>query len=127
MLVKKPDVRPLSSITKSVASKDRTESGSSANSARSRKIGFKTAGNMKNNKNNQPTQNIQTAEESLLALYRRARDLTQQIEQESVVDNEKVNAIKAAINAGTYLVDADRIADKLIEMEVELTKPSKDA
>jgi len=53
--------------------------------------------------------------------------LLKYIEQESVVDKEKVRKIKAAISAGTYKVNAETIAEKLVELEVELIEaPPKD-
>lgn len=65
------------------------------------------------------------AGEPSVKLYRRAEDLTH-VERESNVDREKVNAIKAAINAGTYLVDADTIAAKLMEFEFKTIKKEND-
>lgn len=53
--------------------------------------------------------------------YRSTEGLLKYIEQESVVDKEKVRKIKAAIAAGTYKVDAETIADKIVELEIELT------
>ena len=67
-----------------------------------------------------------TASETSQAHNRRAEDWLKHIEGESVVDNEKVRKIKAAISAGTYVVDANNIAEKLMDLELELTKPSKD-
>ncbi len=57
---------------------------------------------------------------------RRTDGLLNHIEQESIVDNEKVRKIKAAINAGTYVVDPDIIAEKLMDLEIELTKPGQE-
>jgi len=61
------------------------------------------------------------AENSRLSLYRQAEDLLKTVEQESIVDSEKVKLIKAAIANGTYQVDPAKVADKLLEMETELT------
>lgn len=57
---------------------------------------------------------------------RRTDGLLKDIEQESVVDKEKVRKIKAAISAGTYVVNPEKIANKLLELEIELTKPDDD-
>lgn len=57
---------------------------------------------------------------------RQSEDLRKRIEQEPIVDNEKVRKIKAAIQAGTYVVDAENIAKKLMHLEEELTKPVKE-
>ncbi len=65
------------------------------------------------------------ADERSVQLYRRP-DSSTHVERESNVDTEKVNAIKAAISAGTYLVDADTIASKLMELEIELTRQDDD-
>ena len=77
-----------------------------------------------------PRQNItqaeNTASEDSQALNRRAEDWLKHIEGESVVDHEKVRTIKAAISAGTYVIDANNIAEKLMDLELELAKPSED-
>ena len=89
-------------------------------------LDFNTADSMiKNKKENQPPKNNQNkaSGESVTALHRHAEDLSRLIEQEPIVDIEKVNAIKAAIRAGTYKVDANTVADKLMELEFELNKP----
>jgi flagellar biosynthesis anti-sigma factor FlgM len=57
---------------------------------------------------------------------RRTEGLLKSVEQESMVDQEKVRRIKAAITAGTYVVNAETIADKLVELEIELTPPEED-
>ena len=70
-----------------------------------------------------------TAEQSASSLSdvqnRRTDNLLNHVEQESMVDKEKVRKIKAAINAGTYVVDPDVIAEKLMDLEIELTQPEK--
>lgn len=94
------------------------------------KLDFNTAGEMTKNKkvNQRPNKQQQIAvDDSVQALHRQAEELSKYIEQEPVVDIEKVNAIKAAIKAGTYLVDANNVADKLMELEFQLNKPPKDS
>lgn len=93
-------------------------------------LDFNTADSMtKNKKENQHPKNKQkkASGESVTALHRRAEDLSRLIEQEPIVDIEKVNAIKAAIRAGTYRVDAHTVAEKLMELEFELNKPGSDS
>lgn len=59
------------------------------------------------------------------ALHRRAQELSKDFDRGSIVDKEKVKAIKAAVAAGTYRVDADSIAAKLLALEGELDKVRK--
>lgn len=60
------------------------------------------------------------------ALYRRAKELSTEIQQESVVEsNEKVDRIKAEIANGTYEVDADAIAEKLMEFDFQVGEKQK--
>ncbi len=57
------------------------------------------------------------SEQDSAALNRRAKELTKKVLQEPDVDNDKIRKIKAAIENGTYEVDADSIAEKLMELE----------
>lgn len=54
------------------------------------------------------------------ALHRRAKELSEEIQRESVVDSEKVSRIKAEIENGTYEVDAEAIAEKLMEFDFQI-------
>jgi len=58
---------------------------------------------------------VETPKTGSAALNRRAKELTREVLQEPDVDKEKVNRIKTAIENGTYEVDADAIAEKLLE------------
>ncbi len=55
------------------------------------------------------------------ALKRRAKELSTEIQRGcSVEQNEKVERIRAEVENGTYKVDADKIAEKLMEFDFQL-------
>lgn len=56
------------------------------------------------------------------ALYRRAKEFSTDIQRGSVVEEnkEKVDRIKAELENGTYQVDADAIAEKLMEFDFQI-------
>ena len=47
--------------------------------------------------------------------------LEQALKDTPVIDEAKVAALRSAIEAGTYKVDAGRVADKLLRMEDQLS------
>lgn len=61
------------------------------------------------------------------ALHRRAVELSTEIQRGYIVDknNEKVERIKAEIENGTYEVDAEAIAEKLMEYDFQLADKNK--
>lgn len=89
-----------------------------------------------NNKTNQsesqvPTNNPEQSSNSKdsVALTDRAKDLQalqNKIAESPVVDNEKVEAIKQAIADGSYKVNADSVADKLLDLDEQAGKPEKE-
>jgi len=57
------------------------------------------------------------------ALHRRARELSSTVNRGTpIVDTEKVRAIKAALKNGTYQINANAIADKMIVLEGQLER-----
>ena len=60
------------------------------------------------------------------ALNRRATELSSEIQRESVVDNEKVSRIKAEIENGTYEVNAEAIAERLMEFDFRVEDNGKE-
>ena len=56
----------------------------------------------------------------LPSLNRHVEELTTSIKRGAVVDKEKVKALKAAISNGTYHIDAESIAEKVLELEPNL-------
>jgi len=60
------------------------------------------------------------------ALNRRAAELTNEIQREYVMDNEKVSRIKAEIENGTYKVNPEAIATKLLECDFQIDTESTD-
>ena len=60
----------------------------------------------------------------LFFLFQRARqlqDLATQLASEPVVDSQRVEAVRSAIENGTFTVNPDRIADKMMSLEQALT------
>ena len=60
--------------------------------------------------NERPSVNFSQQAQQLQAIEERLRDLPE-------VDSERVNQIKQAIADGSYKVDSNRIADKLVSFE----------
>lgn len=52
----------------------------------------------------------------------RLKDIEQQLNNTSSVDNARVAAVQSAISNGDYTVDADRIADKMLAFEDFMNK-----
>jgi negative regulator of flagellin synthesis FlgM len=61
-----------------------------------------------------------TDQVSLTHTAKTLRELAETVAKESVVDIDKVNAIKQALADATFEVDAERIAGKLTQMEQAL-------
>ncbi len=52
---------------------------------------------------------------------RQLQDLASQLATEPVVDSQRVEAVRSAVENGTFSVNPDRIADKMISLEQALT------
>ena len=59
---------------------------------------------------------------SLTDTARQLQDLEAQVASQPVVDSQRVNAVRDAIDNGTFTVDPARIADKMISLEQALTE-----
>ncbi len=57
---------------------------------------------------------------SLTSTAARLKDIEQRLASQAPVDNNRVNEVKSAINNGEYNVDADRVANKMIDFENSL-------
>lgn len=52
----------------------------------------------------------------------RLKDIEQQLSDTSSIDSERVTQVQSAISNGDYVVDADRIADKMLAFEDYMNK-----
>ena len=57
---------------------------------------------------------------SLTSTAARLKDIEQRLANQSGVDEKRVSAMRSAIDNGHYEVDADRVADKMINFENSL-------
>ena len=57
---------------------------------------------------------------SLTDTAAKLQKLTQELESQPVVDADRVDAIKSSIDNGTYEVDPERIAEKMVAFERDL-------
>lgn len=65
-----------------------------------------------------------------VALTDRAKDLQAlqtKIAESPVVDTEKVASIKQAIAEGNYQINADKLAEKLLDLDEQISKPEKNS
>ena len=58
---------------------------------------------------------------SLTGDARKLQDLENQLESQPVVDSQRVEAVRSAVENGTFEVNPDRIADKILSLEEALT------
>ena len=49
------------------------------------------------------------------------RSLEHSLAQQPVVDNQRVSSVRNDINAGTFSVNAERVAEKMIQMETMIS------
>jgi negative regulator of flagellin synthesis FlgM len=77
----------------------------------------------KGTENNQTSpSNHETDRVTLTDVLSQARALETKSKNISIDNSEKVAAIKAAVNNGTYQIDSKRIAEKLIQTEALFAK-----
>ena len=48
-----------------------------------------------------------------------AKQISESSDSSSMIDQDRVDEIKKALDEGVYQVDANRIADKMIQMEIK--------
>ncbi|GMQ89057.1 MAG: hypothetical protein BMS9Abin09_0503 [Gammaproteobacteria bacterium] len=58
---------------------------------------------------------------SLTGEARQLQDLEARLASEPVVDSQRVEAVRSAVENGTYTVNPERIAEKLMSLEEALT------
>ena len=87
------------------------------------------AGNSQNSKETRPSPEAVSQEASrssesdtvtLTQTAQRLHELEGALANEPVVNSQRVEAIKAAIQSGDYQIDPQRVADKLISFEEKL-------
>ncbi|MFN2309368.1 MAG: flagellar biosynthesis anti-sigma factor FlgM [Gammaproteobacteria bacterium] len=61
-----------------------------------------------------------TDQVSLTPTAQQLRGLEQQVANQPVVDTQKVNAVREALSNGSFQVDSDRIAGKMMSLEKAL-------
>ncbi|MDH5573001.1 MAG: flagellar biosynthesis anti-sigma factor FlgM [Gammaproteobacteria bacterium] len=57
---------------------------------------------------------------SLTSTAARLKDIEQRLASHSEMDNARIREVQSAINDGKYDIDADRVADKMINFENSL-------
>ena len=65
-------------------------------------------------------QSPSTDQVSLTPTAQQLRNLEQQIADQPVVDTQKVNSVKEALATGSFDIDSDRIAGKMMSLEKAL-------
>lgn len=69
----------------------------------------------------QPTQSGSAADKvSFTSTAEKLKELEKQLSQESPVNEQKVQNVRAAIDSGEYQVDPEKIAEKMIDFESQL-------
>lgn len=58
---------------------------------------------------------------SLTSEAQKLRDLEAELASQPVVDRERVNAVRTAVETGTFTVNPERIAEKIVSLEQALT------
>ena len=83
----------------------------------------KLVGNESGNVSNSVSNNVgKTAQDSvsLTDMSQRIKAMEEQLARLPIIDTQKVEQVKIAINNGSYQFNSDRIAEKLIKFERDL-------
>lgn len=81
----------------------------------------RTAGDTGGSPEKASTGNSGADKVSLTGDARKLQDLEHQLESQPVVDSQRVDAVRSAVENGTFEVNPDRIADKILSLEEALT------
>ena len=96
------------------------------NSARTQQSGNRAAERIGSNQTNQNGDKADATtgsdKVSLTSTAARLKDLERQLADQSPVDSNRVNAMKTALSSGEFKVDAERVADKMMNFESSLDK-----
>ncbi len=93
----------------------RTQQSGTRQSQRLDDAGNKGASNVASNAGSSGADKV-----SLTSTAARLKDIEQRLASQTSVDNNRVSQVKSAISNGEYNVDADRVANKMIDFENSL-------
>ena len=93
----------------------------SINSARSQQAASRAAERVRDEATNSSSESTQSESSddkvSLTSTASRLKDIERQMGSEAPVNQSRVSEVREAIARGEYSVDADRIADKMLDFE----------
>jgi len=85
------------------------------------RVGKQEQGNGNTASENSRTAGAATDRVSLTGEAQRLRQLETEIAAQPVVDSHRVNAVRNAIENGTFVVNPERIAEKMLSLEQAIT------